>query len=32
MSMVQTTVGAEIPMVVAVEIESNSYWTLLVRS
>jgi hypothetical protein len=32
MSMVQTTVGSEIPMVVAVEIESNSHWTLLVRS
>jgi hypothetical protein len=32
MFMVQTTVSAETPMVVVVEIDSNSHWTLLVRS
>jgi hypothetical protein len=32
MFMVQTTVGAEIPMVVIVEIDSNSHWTLVIRS
>jgi hypothetical protein len=30
MFMVQTIVSAEIPMVVVVEIDSNSHWTLLV--
>jgi hypothetical protein len=30
--MVQTTVSAEVPMVVFVEIDSYSQWTLLVRS
>jgi hypothetical protein len=28
----QTTVGAEIPIVVVVEIDSNFHWTLVVRS
>ena len=32
MFMVQTIVSAEIPMVVVVEIDSNSHWTLVVRS
>jgi hypothetical protein len=32
MFMVQTTVSAEIPMVVVVEIDLNSHRTLLVRS
>jgi hypothetical protein len=31
MFMVQTTVSAEIPMVVVVEIYSNSHWTLLFK-
>ncbi len=32
MFMVQTTIGADITMVVAVEIDSNSHRTLVVRS
>ncbi len=32
MSMIQTTVSAEIPIVVVVEIDLNSHWTLLDRS
>jgi hypothetical protein len=32
MFMVQITVGADITVVVVVEIDWNSHWTLLVRS
>jgi hypothetical protein len=32
MFVVKTTVGAAIPMVVVVEIDWNSHWTLLIRS
>jgi hypothetical protein len=32
MFMVQTTVDAEISTVVAVEIDLNCHWTLLIRS
>jgi hypothetical protein len=32
MFMVQTTVSSDILMVVVVEIDLNSHWTLLIRS